>query len=175
MVYRTRTYIAGDWDGDQDLISKLYEWNDSNSLGLHFVDAHDLTQARDTSLRCSIKKSLAQRLNASKMLVLIVGNQTNSLTQGSCVYCRSYNSKNRTCARSLNVDYRSYIQYECEKADRDELKIVAIYNATKIERSNCPEVLRYKGIHIRGHFKDLDGRCYWNYGEIKEAIMDNGW
>lgn len=25
-TYRTKTYIAGDWDGDSDAINKLYEW-----------------------------------------------------------------------------------------------------------------------------------------------------
>ena len=27
MVYRTKTYIAGEWPGDTDLITKLEEWN----------------------------------------------------------------------------------------------------------------------------------------------------
>ena len=48
MTYRTRTYIAGDWSGDKDLIDKLYEWNNSRKWDLHFIDAHELTQARDT-------------------------------------------------------------------------------------------------------------------------------
>lgn len=26
MYYRTRTYIAGSWDEDDDAISKLYKW-----------------------------------------------------------------------------------------------------------------------------------------------------
>lgn len=63
-MYRTKTYIAGDWTGDQDLISQLYKWNNDDRLLLNFVDAHELTQARDTSLACSIKRSLSERLNA---------------------------------------------------------------------------------------------------------------
>lgn len=30
MVYRTRTYIAADWDGDRDAVDQLHKWNDSN-------------------------------------------------------------------------------------------------------------------------------------------------
>lgn len=30
MVYRTRTYIAADWDGDRDVVEQLHKWNDSN-------------------------------------------------------------------------------------------------------------------------------------------------
>lgn len=66
MAYRTKTYIAADWTGDRDAIDKLYEWNDSSYLTLSFVNAHDLTSARDDSLNCSIKASLATRLDASK-------------------------------------------------------------------------------------------------------------
>jgi len=29
VAYRTKTYIAGDWTGDKNLIDELYEWNDS--------------------------------------------------------------------------------------------------------------------------------------------------
>lgn len=42
MVYRTRTYIAADWDGDRDAVEQLHKWNDSNYWGLSFPDAHDL-------------------------------------------------------------------------------------------------------------------------------------
>ena len=43
-VNRTKTFISGDWTGDQDLIGKLKEWNQNNNLGLNFVDVHELTQ-----------------------------------------------------------------------------------------------------------------------------------
>ena len=26
MYYRTRTYLAGDWDGDNDLIQQIKDW-----------------------------------------------------------------------------------------------------------------------------------------------------
>lgn len=76
MLYRTRTYIAADWDGDLDAVNQLHKWNESDYFNLSFSDAHDLTQARDSSLNCSIKKSLAERIDASKTFVIIVGNNT---------------------------------------------------------------------------------------------------
>ena len=172
MTYHTKTYIAGDWTGDQDLIQKLYQWNNSDYWTLHFVDAHDLTQARDSSLPCSIKQSLADRLDASKTFVLVVGSQTNALTKGSCRYCGSYNSWNQNCARNHWVDFRSFIQYECEKAERNRLRIVVIYNSASIQKEKCPTVLRYKGTHVRGYYLGMDDQKHWNYTEIKNAIMD---
>ena len=92
MYYRTRTYIAGDWDHDKDAVDALHRWNDSSRYGLSFSDAHELKQARDTSLNCSIKRSLAERLDVSKTFILIVGEHTKELRAGGCQYCHSYNS-----------------------------------------------------------------------------------
>lgn len=168
MTYRTKTYIAGDWTGDKDLIDKLYEWNKSKYWNLSFTDAHELTQARDDSLYCSVKKSLSERLNASKTFVLIVGANTIKLTKGSCKYCSSYN--NSRCYRGHSVDFRSYINYECDKARKDRLKIVVIYNYASIYKDKCPEAVRYTGKHIPAYFYK-DGKAYWNYPDINDAIM----
>ena len=171
-MYRTKTYIAGDWTGDAELIEQLYRWNDSEYWALHFVDAHELTQARDSSLYCTIKSSLAERLNASKTFVLVVGTDTINLTKGHCMYCRSYDAWPKKCTRGYRVDYRSFIQYECDKAFRDDLRIVVIYNFASVCKEKCPEVLRYVGKHINAYYYD-DGVRRWNYQAIKDAIMAN--
>ena len=80
MVYRTRTYIAGEWDGDSNLIETLQRWNESEKWSLSFSDAHNMKQARDTSFPCNIKRSLADRLNGSKTFVLVVGDKTKTAT-----------------------------------------------------------------------------------------------
>jgi len=159
MSYRTKTYIAGEWDGDQDAIEQLHKWNDSEHWSLSFIDAHDLTQARDSSLNCNIKSSLATRLNKSKTFVLIVGNNTKSARSGSCQYCSSYNSHSYSCAKGYKVDYRSYIEYECDKAGADELKIVVLYNAATINKTKCPSILKDTGTHKAMCFKK-DGDYY---------------
>lgn len=165
MSYRTKTYIAADWDGDKDAVDQLYKWNNSNYWGLSFHDAHELHQSRDTSLKCSIKRSLAERLDASKTFVLIVGEHTASLTNGSCQHCGSYNSWTHSCARYYNVDTRSYIEFECEKAIRDGLKIVVLYNSTIIDKSKCPACIRYTGIH-----KPMRNFLGWDYQTVKDAL-----
>jgi len=171
MAYRTKTYIAGDWTGDKDLIDTLYKWNDGDKWALSFVDAHDLIQARDTSLPCSIKRSLWERLEVSKTFVLIVGEKTNSLTKGSCQYCGYYSSFSGKCSHNMAVDYRSFIQYECQKADRDGIKIVVLYNSTIMNKSRCPDVLKNKGQHIAALYRGSDGKYHWDYQSIKKAIM----
>ena len=86
MAYRTKTYLAGDWTGDKNAIDQLHKWNNSEYWGLSFNDAHDITQSNDGSLNCSIKASLATRLDVSKTFVLVIGNSTNTRRAGECNY-----------------------------------------------------------------------------------------
>ena len=168
---RTKTYIAADWTGDNDAVEQLYKWNNSNYWSLSFVDAHELTQARDGSLNCSIKASLASRLDVSKTFVLIVGNNTKSVRSGSCQYCSSYSSYSCRCTRSHPVDYRSYIEYECEKAIRDGLKIVVLYNAASVNKDKGPEVIKNCGKHVAMCYYE-SGKYYWDYQAVKEALYN---
>jgi hypothetical protein len=169
MTYRTKTYIAADWSGDKDAVDQLYKWNDSKFWSLSFTDAHELTQARDGSLNCSIKSSLATRLDASKTFILIVGSNTDSVRSGSCQYCASYNSWTSGCARGYSVDTRSYIEFECEKAIRDGLKIVVLYNAASVNKSKCPNSIKSYGKHVAMCYYE-NGQYYWNYQAVKEAL-----
>lgn len=181
MVYRTKTYIAGDWTGDFDLIQKLNDWNKNNNLALSFVNVHELTQSSDSSHNCNIKRSLRKRLDITKTFVLIVGEKTCSLRSGACYLCDKYNNGidwlgiSPFCNNGGNVDNRSYIQYECEMALKDyragKLKnIVVIYNGLlNPDYTKCPSILRGVGTHIGSDI--LDGRTHiWAYNRIKNAI-----
>lgn len=169
MAYRTRTYLAAEWDGEKEVIDQLHKLNNSDYWALSFTDAHDLKQARDTSLPCSIKRSLHDRLDCSKTFVLIVGSHTDSVTKGSCQYCENYRVWNTPyCASKMDLDFRSFIKYECDYAYKHDMKIVVIYNYARVIKSYCPEVLRETGTHIPAYNSDYS----WNYYGIKEALED---
>lgn len=163
MNYRTKTYIAGDWTGDKDAIEQLYKWNDSKYWALSFHNAHEVTQANDSSKNCSIKASLRSRLDISKTFVLIVGNGTKSRRAGECNYCID----NSSCGNSSN---KSFIEYECDKAVRDRLKIVVLYNSAMVNKDKCPDVLQDKGIHVPMCYRS-NGKLYWDYSSVKKAIL----
>lgn len=171
MAYRTRTYIAADFDNqdDVDAVEQLRKWNDSNYWSLSFTDAHDLQSSRDSSLYCSIKSSLKDRMDHSKRFILIVGENTDTLTKGGCQYCSSYNSYLKYCAKGYNVDYRSYIKYECEIAVEADIDIIVLYNSTKVDKSKCPAVLRNKGTHSAMVYYN-DGKYYWDYQAVKKCF-----
>ncbi len=177
MVYRTKTYIAGDWTGDSDLIEKLNEWNKNNHLGLNFVNVHEVTQSSDDYLKCTIKRSLRKRLSISKTFVLIVGEKTKHLRSGSCSLCRHYCSLIQPpfCLRNNIIDNRSYIEFECEMALEDYQdgkikKIIVIYNGlTRPDYNRCPSILQNIGLHIASDYIE-DGVHKWAYLRIKNAI-----
>lgn len=171
MPRRTKTYLAAEWDGDKNAIEQLHKWNDSNFWSLSFTDAHDITNARDGSLNCSIKTSLNTRLDASKTFVLVVGSNTKTARNGSCQYCPSYNSYQSRCVRGKAVSYNSYIEHECAKALRDNLKIVVLYNAASIDKNKCPEIIKHVGTHKAMQYIENSKR-YWDYTAVKGAITN---
>jgi len=170
MAYRNKTYIAGDWDHDHDAVEQIYKWKNGFKWSLDFHDAHAMKQARDTSLPCSIKRSLKERMDASKMFVLIVGDHTDTITKGSCHLCGSYNNYIGYCTHGYSVDKRSFVKYECEKAVEAGIDIVVLYNSTTVDKSKCPIAVRYIGKHVPMVFKGTDGAYYWNYYAVKDAL-----
>ena len=170
--YRTKTYIAADFDSDRDIVDLLCKWNNDNRYGLQFSNVHEMTNSRDTSLYCSIKKSLKSRMDISKTFILIVGTKTNSVTKGACHCCPSYYKMFTTqsfCTRSsFNViDNRSYIKYECDMAIKAGIKIVVLYKSSIVNKYLCPDAIRDKGKHIPIY----DACKNVKYLDIKNAIM----
>lgn len=177
MVYRTQTYIAGDWDGDRDAVDQLKRWNNSNFWRLSFYDVHEKTQSLDTSLNCNIKRSLQLRMDVSKRFVLVVGDKTNTITSGSCGLCpfhTYYYTCGYVCNKGYRYDSRSYVKFECDKAVDAGIEIIVLYNSTSVDINKCPSILRDRGCHIpmkklkfssmRGYFVD------WDYEAVKKAF-----
>ena len=71
----------------------------------------------------------------------------NAISNGGCQLCDSYNSYGKYCAKGYSVDYRSFIKYECDEVVKAGLRIVVLYNSTAVDRSLCPEAVRWRGTH----------------------------
>lgn len=167
-MYRTKTYIAADWDNDKDVLEVFEDWKENNNLSFDYRDAHELIVSRDSSLKCSIKKSIREKIKASKKFVLIVGEKTKNLTNGSCHLCDKYiRLWKEICIKNYNVDFRSYIEYECEMAVKDDIEIVVLYKSDRIEKNYCPEILQDKGHHAPMYKKNT---TEWDYQIIKKLI-----
>lgn len=184
MIYRTKTYIAGDWTGDSDAVNQLYAWDEGDKWKFHFVDAHKQRQCYDTSMPCTIKASLAERMRSSKIFVLVVGNNTSTTRKGSCVYqaCANkfYNyfvGEYQCNAIGKTYSTESFIDYECRLAKRAYeqglMKIVVLYNASTIDKSKCPEILRKIGTHVAMKSRSIyTNQIVYGYQRVRKAIED---
>lgn len=79
------------------------------------------------------------------------------------------NSWTSHCSKGHSVNYRSYIEYECEKAVNDDLKIVILYNAASVDKAKCPDSVKSVGNHIPMRYYD-DGKYHWDYKAVKAAL-----
>jgi hypothetical protein len=79
MAYRNKTYVAFDGDSDIRYYNLMKAWKQSDSTDFNFYDAHDLNTALDTSTEETIKRRLRERMENSKVFVLLVGNNTKNL------------------------------------------------------------------------------------------------
>jgi hypothetical protein len=182
MAYRTRTYIAGDWDGDSDAIEQIYRWNEGDKWSLHFVDAHGFQHCYDSSLPCTIKSSLSDRMSRSKTFVLIVGSNTATTRKGSCSYKDCGNKwysftqgKNICLVSGKTYSSESFIDYECRLAYnawlRDEINIVVLYNAASKDKSKCPVLLRNVGTHSEMKtYNAFWGKYIYDYQKVLNAL-----
>ena len=69
----------------------------------------------------------------------------------------------------LTWTHKGEIEYECEKAVRDGLKIIVLYNDTQVNRTLCPEAVKYTGIHAKMQVWE-NGTLYWDYRSVKAAF-----
>jgi hypothetical protein len=84
MAYRNGTYIAFHAEGKTDPTASdiryyriLKAWHENDGTNFRFVNSHDKVKAvRDSSSKATIMKSLRERLDNSKNMVLILGATT---------------------------------------------------------------------------------------------------
>ena len=95
MSRRTKIYIA--FDGDSDLMSyrTLQSWHGNDAISFNLNDAHDVNTAKDDSLPESIIKQLKERLDVSKILILLIGEKTKNNRKGILKYELQYALKNK--------------------------------------------------------------------------------
>lgn len=84
MAYRNGTYIAFHAGGTTDPTASdiryyrlLKAWHEHDNVDFEFINSHDKASAvRDSSTKETLRRSLVQRLNNSKNMVLIIGPTT---------------------------------------------------------------------------------------------------
>lgn len=125
MAYRNKIYVAFDGDKDMHYYRLMRAWKQHEKIDFNFYDAHDITQARDSSSEASIKASLRNRLLESKVFVILIGESTKYLYK--------------------------FVRWEIEQAISLGLPIICVnLNQSKVVDSlRCPAILySVSSIHI---------------------------
>lgn len=117
MSYRNKTYICFDGHTDMHYYRLMTAWKAHDGNTFNFHNAHDINNARDSSTEESIKRQLRERFSSSKMLIVLIGENTKNL-------------------------YR-FVRWEMEVALRLELPIIAInLNGSRVRDARCPPIIR---------------------------------
>jgi hypothetical protein len=118
MAYRNKLYVAFDGDKDMNYYLTLKMWRANANIDFEFHNAHDLNTARDSSLSDSIKAALRARMQNSKVMLLLVGENTRFL--------------------------RLFVPYEIKLARRLDIPII-VANLNKLrsyDASRCPSTVK---------------------------------
>lgn len=121
MSYRNKIYVC--FDGDKDIhyfyLMKAWTKNQNDFFKeFNFYDAHEMNYARDDSQEITIKRKLKERLDNSKLLIVLVGESTRYLYK--------------------------FVRWEMEQALKMGIPIVAVNLNGKrsMDEDRCPNIIQ---------------------------------
>lgn len=117
MAYTNKTYVAFDADNDIRYYRLMQAWKNNENQSFDFYDAHDLNNLMSFSSEETIKAKLRERLQNTKIFVLLVGSNTKYLYK--------------------------FVRWEIEQAISRKIPIIVVnLNGKRSKDSNlCPSVL----------------------------------
>lgn len=125
MAYKNKTYVCFDADNDIRYYRLMTAWKENERIAFNFHNAHEINNLRDGSSEETIKRKLRERLQNTKVLVVLIGDHTKNL-------------------------YR-YVRWEIEYAIENDIPIIAVnLNGKRLrDEKLCPPILRDElAIHI---------------------------
>lgn len=116
-TYTNKTYVAFDADNDIRYYRLMQAWKKNDNTSFNFYDAHDLNNLMAWSSEETIKAKLAERLNNTKIFILLVGDKTKFLYK--------------------------FVRWEIEQAIKKKIPIVVVNLNGKrsMDSELCPAIL----------------------------------
>jgi len=124
-TYTNKTYVAFDADNDIRYYRLMQAWKKTDGSSFNFFDAHDLNNLMSFSSEETIKTKLRERINNTKVFVLLVGSSTKSLYK--------------------------FVRWEIEQALNREIPIIVVnLNNLRYKDINlCPPILNNElALHV---------------------------
>jgi len=79
MAYKNKTYVCFDADNDIHYYRLMTAWKENDKIAFNFHNAHEINNLRDGSSEETIKRKLRERLENTKVLVVLIGEHTKNL------------------------------------------------------------------------------------------------
>lgn len=133
MAYKNKTYVCFDADNDMWAYAYMLGWKENGNIQFNFHNAHEINNLRDGSSEETIKTKLRKRLENTKVLVILIGENTKNLYK--------------------------YVRWEIEYAIEKEIPIIAVNLNKKKSKDTelCPPILKEElAIHISFGQKIMD-------------------
>lgn len=196
-----RVYISADYsevNGDRDVVEELHKWGKDNLHKVDYVDTAEVVSgsvSNDPDCRpCDLKKEFNKQINASSVVIFIIGDKTASRTAGSV--CRRYNGEagcectpykqnskgTSTCKWDIvstpgpnddlgNINTYSYLKHEFLQAKRKKRTIIIVYNSLNKQPSWLPDYMKeYEEEAYAFWTKDILGNKVGDYYHIKKDL-----
>jgi hypothetical protein len=117
MAYANKTYVCFDADTDIHYYRLMTAWKENDRIEFNFHNAHEINNLRDGSSEATIKAKLRERLQNTKVLVVLIGKNTKNLYK--------------------------YVRWEIEWALENDIPIVAVnLNGKRQQDDLCPPILK---------------------------------
>lgn len=133
MAYRNKTYVCFDADNDIRYYWLMKAWKENESIAFNFHNAHEINNLRDGSSPETIKRKLRERLQNTKVLIVLIGDNTKNLYK--------------------------YVRWEIEWAVEEGIPIIAVNLNKRIQMDDnrCPPILKDKlAVHIAYTQRSID-------------------
>lgn len=197
-----RVYISADYseaDGDRDFVDVLHQWADDNYHVIEFADTARVVSgsvARNPDCRpCDLKLEFNRQINASSIVIFIIGDKTASRTAGSlckrlsegegcsCTPYKQNANGSSTCKvygitstpgpndDVGEINEYSYLKHEFEQAKKKDKTIVIVYNSLYKQPSWLPWYMSEYADDAHPFWtKNAWGNRVGNYAFIKQAL-----
>ena len=197
-----RVYISADYseeNGDRDVVKLLNLWGSDDRHKIEFVDmakviSGSVSNNPDCRI-CDLKKEFNHQINASSVVLFVVGDKTATRLAGSSCHRAAQDQNSCTCTpykqnasgtKACKIKYTitpkptddigmingySYLRHEFEQAKHRGKNIIIIYNSLCKQPNWLPSYMKeYESIAQPFWVKDSNGNRIGNYYMIKEAL-----
>ena len=151
MAYKNKTYVCFDANkadeskGDIKYYNLMKAWKENDKIAFDFHNAHEINNLRDGSSEETIKGKLRERLQNTKMLVILIGEHTKNLYK--------------------------YVRWEIDYALEKDVPIIAVnLNGNRQQDDLCPAILRNElAIYVTFNVAIIDYALN-NWGDCHKLI-----